>query len=76
MTTATLGQIIDALTELAASEGRDKLVVLSDEDTSWILEIDPHDFIAPNKYDDGEIVLRSIGYYGRVGERRGDCLFD
>lgn len=70
--TATLGQIIGKLTALAETESRETPVFLVDEDTGWFLEVDPGDFIAPNRTDDGAILLRSIGYHGLIGEARGE----
>ena len=72
MTTATLGQILDALVKLAASEGMDAPVVFLDHDTGWLQDVDPADFIDPTRTVDGEIILRSVGYHNKVGEPQGD----
>lgn len=72
--TATLGQMIDALTALAATVGRDTPVVHADDDTDWLMDIDPADFIAPNRGPEGEIIIRAVGYHYKVGEPRGDAI--
>lgn len=70
--TATLGQMIDALQRLAVWAGRDVPVVFYDHDTEYLQDVDPDDFIAPSRSKDGEIVLRSVGYHNEVGQPQGD----
>lgn len=68
MSTATVKQLIDRLSMLDPNA----LLVMHDEDTGWLMEIDPDDFIAPNRAPDDSIILRSVGYFHIVGETRGE----
>lgn len=71
----TLRQMIDALQKLAESERPETPVVFYDEDTTWLLPVDPDDFIAPNRAPDGRIILRSVGYHDSIGDKRGEAWF-
>jgi hypothetical protein len=61
MTTATLGEVIARLNELAVTHGAQASVLWFDDDTDWLLNVEAVDIV----YDDERqaVILRSKGYF-------------